>query len=126
MANYTCNSTGRYKKVAITGLGIGMANFLLILLRWPEEPSFWELAYIFCASIGTSGLLATQFVGLSASVPKGMTATTTTAYYLSQQFGMMIGVTLTAAVNRRIFQHLLKQNLGTSAEALRVRNKHRF
>ncbi|KAE8315917.1 major facilitator superfamily domain-containing protein [Aspergillus transmontanensis] len=109
--------SGKYKKLAIGSLAGGMLSFFLMSLRWPEDPSFWELAYPFFAIFTIYGVLTTQFVGLSASIPKGMNATTTTIYYLSQQFGMMLGFTLTPAVNRKIFTYKLKQKLGTSTQA---------
>jgi hypothetical protein len=93
---------------------------VLITLRWPEGPSFWELAYPFFAAVGVMGLLSTQFIGLSASTPKDMIATSTTGYYLAQQFGIMLGVTLAPAVTRKVFKYYLKEKLGTSTESLLV------
>lgn len=122
MTYYMLNSTGRYKRLSITGTAIALTNFVLIAVRWPEGPSFWELAYPFCVSVGIMGLLATQFVGLSASTPKDMIATTTTGYYLAQQFGIMLGVTLAPAISRRVFRHYLMARLGTTPEALEVSN----
>ncbi|KAB8216637.1 major facilitator superfamily domain-containing protein [Aspergillus novoparasiticus] len=112
--------SGKYKKLATGSLAVGMLNLFLMSLRWPEDPSFWELAYPFLAVFTISGLLTTQFMGLSASTPNGMNSTTTTAYYLSQQFGMMLGFTLTPAVNRKILTYKLKDKLGTSTHALLV------
>ena len=67
--------------------------------------------------MGIGGLFATLFMGLSASIPKGMSATAITVYYMAQQLGMILGVTLAAAACRRAFEAQLFRHLGAYPEA---------
>lgn len=110
-------STGKYKSLSIFCLGLTSLSYLLIAIRWPQGPSTWELLYTFCSGIGIGGLFATLFIGISASIPKNMSATAITSYYMSQQLGMILGVTLAAAACRRTFEAQLFRKLGAYPEA---------
>lgn len=111
------SSTGRYKLLSILCLSLASLSYLLIAIRWPQGPRRWELLYTFGSGMGIGGLFATSFMGLSASIPKDMSATAITVYYMSQQLGMILGVTLAAAACRRTFEAQLFRHLGAYPEA---------
>lgn len=106
--------------MSIVALGVTMISYILILLRWPHGSTHWEFTYSFGAGAGIGGLLSTQFVGLSASTPEEMSATAITIYYLSQQIGEILGITLAATVSRGLFKGRLLRNLGTQPEDIKV------
>ncbi|KAJ5487279.1 Major facilitator superfamily domaingeneral substrate transporter [Penicillium desertorum] len=58
-----------------------------------------------------AGLFTTQFVALSARSRGGHARTTITAYYLAQQFGIIIGVTTSATIVRTLFANDLRRTL---------------
>lgn len=65
--------------------------------------------------------LSAQFVGLSASTPEEYAATSITSYYLFQQAGTMIGITLTTVLQNLIFEEKLETKVGESPEDMKVR-----
>lgn len=97
-----------------------MICFLLTAIRWRFRPSLWELAYVSLGYVALAGTLAAQFVGISASAPKEHSATAITTYYIFQQMGVILGVTLAATLSRQVFENALFQELGTDKDALQV------
>jgi hypothetical protein len=85
----------------------------------------WELFYSFFFSWGLGMTLSAQFVGLSASTPEAFAATSITSYYLFQQAGTMIGITMTTVLQHLVFKEKLEAAIGESPEDLNVR-KHLF
>lgn len=65
--------------------------------------------------------LSAQFVGLSASTPEEYAATSITSYYLFQQAGTMIGITVTTVLQHLVFKEKLESTIGESPEDLKVR-----
>ncbi|KAJ5953450.1 major facilitator superfamily domain-containing protein [Penicillium verhagenii] len=116
--------TGKYKALAISGCGIGIISCLMIGWRWPQSPTptIWEQLYPFGLGFGLGGSLAASFVGLSASIPDNVTAPAFTIYYLCQQVGMILGVTVASMISRGFFKTYLLRNLGQSADSLEVRS----
>lgn len=86
---------------------------MLILLRWRQGTNAWEGSlYAFPSGLGSGMILSTQFIGLSTSAPKDQLATSISIYYLSQQVGTIVGISVTAAVLRGAFQNTLMRELG--------------
>jgi hypothetical protein len=81
----------------------------------------WELFYSFFFSWGLGMVLSAQFVGLSASTPEEFAATSITSYYLFQQAGTMIGITMTTVLQHLVFKERLEAKIGESPEDLKVR-----
>jgi rRNA maturation endonuclease Nob1 len=68
----------------------------------------WEISYGFLAWFGMGMTLSSQFVALSASKPERNAATSVTTYYLVQQVGFMIGITLSKAlISKEIERRLI-------------------
>ncbi|KAL9127025.1 MAG: hypothetical protein Q9217_004014 [Psora testacea] len=81
------------------------------MLRWRGHISVWESLEILPASLGVGLLNSSQFIGLSAAVEKSHLATAISIFFLSQQIGMMIGASASAALLRYGFRDALIQKL---------------
>ncbi|KAJ5902903.1 transporter [Penicillium taxi] len=103
--------TGKYKVLSLVSWLVGAVGYALMLVRWPMGPSRWENMYPFIASIGICGFLVGQYVGLSAVLPAEMKAMTMTVYFMSQQLGIMFGVTVNSTASRKILQKCLLHDL---------------
>ena len=81
------------------------------MLRWRGRISVWESLEVLPASLGVGLLNSSQFIGLSAAVEKSHSATAISIFFLSQQLGMMIGASASAALLRHGFRDALIQKL---------------
>lgn len=90
------------------------------MLRWRGRINVWESLYIFPASIGVGMLNSSQFTGLAASVERSQLATAVSMFYLSQQVGLMMGASGSAALLRRTFRDALMANLSGLSNADKV------
>lgn len=81
------------------------------MLRWRGRISIWESLEILPASLGVGLLNSSQFIGLSAAVEKSHLATAISIFFLSQQIGMMVGASTSAALLRHGFRDALVQKL---------------
>lgn len=61
--------------------------------------------------LGVGGIFVCTFTGLSVSVPRQMTATAMTNYYLCQQLGLVVGVSVASAASRALFEKSLSQDI---------------
>ncbi|KAJ5896619.1 uncharacterized protein N7473_006018 [Penicillium subrubescens] len=112
--------SGKHRVWAIIGLITALLSFALILPRWSLfEQKMWELFYSFFFSWGLGMVLSAQFVGLSASTPEAFAATSITSYYLFQQAGTMIGITVTTVLQHLVFKEKLEAKIGESPEDLK-------
>jgi hypothetical protein len=75
----------------------------------------WEISYGFFAWVGMGMTLSSQFVALSASKPEKNAATSVTTYYLVQQVGFMMGITLSKALISRDLESRLMVALRNEA-----------
>jgi hypothetical protein len=75
----------------------------------------WEISYGFLAWVGMGMTLSSQFVALSASKPEKNAATSVTTYYLVQQVGFMMGITLSKALISRDLESRLMVALRNEA-----------
>lgn len=90
---------------------ISILSHLLIALRWRHGTNVWESSYVFPAGLGAGMVLSTQFIALSASAPRPQLATAMGMYYLCQQFGRILGVSLSTAILRIDFRRTLERRL---------------
>lgn len=81
------------------------------MLRWRGRISIWESLEILPASLGVGLLNSSQFIGLSAAVEKSHLATAISIFFLSQQIGMMVGTSASAALLRHGFRNALVRKL---------------
>ncbi|OKP11188.1 hypothetical protein PENSUB_3210 [Penicillium subrubescens] len=113
--------TRKYLRWSIIGLTIAILSFLLILIRWTiYQPQMWEISYGFFAWVGMGMTLSSQFVALSASKPEQNAAASVTTYYLVQQIGFMMGITLSKALLSREIERRLMFALRNEVERNQV------
>lgn len=61
--------------------------------------------------LGVGGILVCTFSGLSVSVPSEMTATAMTNYYLCQQLGLVVGISVVSSASRAVFEKCLSHDI---------------
>ena len=96
-------------------------SFTLILVRWRENISHWELSYTVLVGAGISALMSFQYIALSNRVPDS-SASIITSYYLAQQIGTLVGTASSNGLFRVVFRRRLSVHLGESSEAQKVRH----
>ncbi|KAJ6022277.1 hypothetical protein N7540_007781 [Penicillium herquei] len=120
IAGRKIQSTGKYHGLTQVGLIITIMSGVLIMIRWCFFTIYtWELIYSFPYGIGLGILFSTQFVELSAYSPEDYSARLITTYYLMQQIGSVVGVSVTAGVIRSAFASGLKVVFGGGVEGMR-------
>lgn len=71
--------------------------------------------------LGVGGIFVCTFSALSVSVPSQMTATAMTNYYLCQQLGLVVGVSVVSSASRAVFEKGLSQDIPLSKDKSQVR-----
>ena len=108
--------------LAVVSVFISILSHLLITLRWRHGTNIWEAQYVVLVGVGFGIVLSTQFIGLSASAPRAQLATAIGMYYLSQQFGEILGVSIASTILRVDFRNTLRKRLGDRPDADMVSN----
>ena len=90
------------------------------MFRWPNGADLWELVYLAIHSVGHTGIITTCFVAISVATPKSAGAGPITTYYMSQQIGMVIGVTASSVFTRDAFRNILIDKLADHPYATEV------
>jgi MFS family permease len=119
-AGHIISRTSRYKMLSVASAAISILAHLLITVRWRHGTNIWEAQYVDLIGVGFGMLLSTTFIGLSASAPKPQLATAIGMYYLSQQFGEILGVSISATILRGDFRNTLQKRLGDQPDAERI------
>lgn len=113
--------TGKYKSLSIKCCMAMILGNMLLVIRLPQAPYYWEIFFTIIIGVGMGGFFSVTFVGLSASIPDRMSATAMTVYYLAQQLGMMMGITATSVTCRMVFKNYLERKLADFAGSIQVR-----
>lgn len=92
----------------------------MIAARWPHRPIVGEMICYLGLGIGVGGTLVCAFTALSVSVPDQMTATAMTNYYLCQQLGLVLGVSVTSAASQALFRKYLGQEFPVGKDKSKV------
>ena len=71
----------------------------------------WEALGTFPFGLFAGIVLSTQFIGLYHCAPKQYMATAISMYYMSQQIGIALGISLFSALLKREFQTTLQETL---------------
>lgn len=90
------------------------------MFRWPNGADLWELVYLAIHSVGHTGIITTCFVAISVATPKSAGAGPITTYYMSQQIGMVVGVTASSVFTRDAFRNILIDKLADHPYATEV------
>ena len=90
--------TASYKLLTLIGVLSSFTCYILLVLRWRGNTSFWESLYIGPGGFGTGIVQATTFVGLAAGVDEAQMAIASTGLYLSANIGGLVGISLASKV----------------------------
>lgn len=92
----------------MVSLVFGSLIYLVIAIRWGNQPYRWEHFYILPAGMGMGAILTCTFVGMTMSTPKRLHATAICIYFLCQQVGGIIGTAVSSVTLRTIFKNTLE------------------
>ncbi|CEJ58991.1 hypothetical protein PMG11_07629 [Penicillium brasilianum] len=112
--------TGKYKSLSIKCCLAMILGNILLAVRLPQGPHYWEVLFTVIVGIGMGGFFAVTFVGLSASIPDKMSATAMTLYYLAQQLGMMMGISAASVTCRMVFRAYLERKLADFVDSVQI------
>ncbi|KAL2067238.1 hypothetical protein VTL71DRAFT_1662 [Oculimacula yallundae] len=111
IAGQIIRRSGRYKKLCLVSIACCILTELLVLLRWSHSTSIWESLVTFPFGIFGGIILSTQFIGLYQCTAKHQMATAITTYYMSQQVGIALGISLVSALMKQEFHTILQKTL---------------
>ncbi|KFY69360.1 hypothetical protein V496_00295 [Pseudogymnoascus sp. VKM F-4515 (FW-2607)] len=101
---------GTYKKLSLVSLFFCIANSVAILLRWPHNIGVWEEIFT-TLPFGLFGgiALSAQFIGLYQCSSKQYMATAISMYYMSQQIGVALGISISSGLLKNQFHSTLQK-----------------
>ncbi|XMA11303.1 hypothetical protein WAI453_004094 [Rhynchosporium graminicola] len=111
IAGQIIRRSGRYKKLCIISIACCIVTELFILLRWSHPIGIWESLITFPFGIFGGIILSTQFIGLYHCTAKHQMSTAITTYYMSQQIGIALGISLVSAFLKQEFHTNLQKTL---------------
>ncbi|PBP19900.1 hypothetical protein BUE80_DR009275 [Diplocarpon rosae] len=111
VAGQIIQKLGKYKMLSIVSLFLCMATSLLILLQWSHPIGTWAGLEVFPFGLFAGVVLSTQFIGLYSRASKQEMATAISMYYMSQQIGIALGISLTSSLLNQQFQSMLQDFL---------------
>ncbi|OBT44202.1 hypothetical protein VE00_04811 [Pseudogymnoascus sp. WSF 3629] len=104
---------GTYKKLSIISLFFCIANSVAILVRWPHTIGVWEgIMTTFPFGLFGGIALSAQFIGLYQCSSKQYMATAISMYYMSQQIGVALGISISSGLLKHQF-HVTLQKIMT-------------
>ncbi|KKY24555.1 putative major facilitator superfamily transporter [Phaeomoniella chlamydospora] len=98
LSGYIITKTGRYKHLTTLGSAAACVAYLLLILRWRGHHHPAELVYIFPGGFGSGVIQSTTFIHLAACLDQSEIAIAGTSLYLSQNVGLLVGISLATAV----------------------------
>jgi MFS family permease len=101
--------TGRYKFLLFFAALSACFCYGLIILTWHGDTSPLASLGIFPGGFGTSMAGSTTFIALMAYIPHKDAAVATGGLYLSQNIGMILGLSVSSSIQRGELRSLLDQ-----------------
>jgi predicted MFS family arabinose efflux permease len=98
LSGYVISKTGRYKLLTILANLGGFLGYVLVLLRWRGATNWAETLYIAFGGFASGTNQSTAFIHLAASLDPSMIAIAGTAFYLSQNLFLLVGIQLATGV----------------------------
>ncbi|CAL3964594.1 unnamed protein product [Diplocarpon coronariae] len=111
IAGQIIKKLGNYKILSLISLFLCMATSLLILIQWSHPIGTWAGLEVFPFGLFAGVVLSTQFIGLYNRASKQEMATAISMYYMSQQIGIALGISLTSSLLNQQFQSMLQNFL---------------
>ncbi|KFY33213.1 hypothetical protein V494_07823 [Pseudogymnoascus sp. VKM F-4513 (FW-928)] len=96
--------------LSLVSLFFCMANSVAILLRWPHNIGVWEEIFTtFPFGLFAGVALSAQFIGLYQCSSKQYMATAISMYYMSQQIGVALGISISSGLLKHQFHTTLQK-----------------
>ncbi|KAG6991089.1 hypothetical protein G7Y79_00057g090710 [Physcia stellaris] len=111
LSGYIIKRTASYKYLTIAGTTIATLGYLLLILFWRGNTSFWESLYITPGGFGMGTVFAATFVGLAAGVEESQMAIASTGLYLSTNLGTLTGMSVASKIMQASLRKGLKRSL---------------
>ena len=111
LTTHDTSSTKRYKNMTLIALCFCMLTTLAIFFQWRDGCTIWETLILFPMGATLGVFYSTQFIGMSASLPKSRQTAGFGTYYVYQQLGFVAGPAVGLALVQGLFSKSLEQNL---------------
>ncbi|KAG0644987.1 hypothetical protein D0Z07_9142 [Hyphodiscus hymeniophilus] len=111
IAGQVIKKFGSYKQLSIVSLFLSIGTCILILFQWSRPIGPWESLTTLPYGLFAGIVLSTQFIGLYHCAPKENMATAISMYYMSQQIGIAVGISLCSSLLKRQFRTTLTKTL---------------
>ncbi|CAG8976828.1 hypothetical protein HYALB_00009092 [Hymenoscyphus albidus] len=111
IAGQVTRKIGKYKRLSLVSLLLCIANSLLIIFQWSHSLGTWDILTTLPLGLFGGMILSSQFIGMYHNAPKEQMATAIGMYYMSQQVGIALGITLTSSLFKQQFEATLKDTL---------------
>lgn len=99
-------------------------GYVLMAIRWQGPINVFESLYLTLPALGLGIVTSTQLTALNLKAPKDRAASAVSVYLLSQQIGVMLGTSASAALLHAIFRSVLSGKLGSLPHKDKVRKIH--
>ncbi|KAI8933411.1 hypothetical protein NX059_010026 [Plenodomus lindquistii] len=103
--------TGRYKALILGATIVSSSAYLLLILRWHGNTSWFESLYIFPGGFGMGIVQSALFISVQASVDQSQVAVAASALYLASAIGALSGMAGVSAVLRSTLRSGLDHRL---------------
>ncbi|KAE9370966.1 MFS general substrate transporter [Stipitochalara longipes BDJ] len=100
-----------YKRLSLVSQFFCIATSLVILLQWSHPIGTWDALTTFPFGFFAGVVLSTQFIGLYLCAPKQYMATAISTYYMCQQIGIALGISISSSLLKQQFQTTLQKIL---------------
>lgn len=97
--------------MTLIALGFCFLMYLAIFVQWRDGCSSWEALILFPLGATLGVFYSTQFIGMSASLPRSRQTACFGAYFLYQQLGFVSGPAAGLALVQAVFGQSLETNL---------------
>lgn len=120
IAGYVIRRTAKYKTLIVLATFSSCVSYFLLIVRWHENISVWEVLETFPGGFGTGIVGSGIFIALTSSVEHKDIAMATGGMYLGSAFGMMTGIAVSTSVQLTSLRRLLVERLqGPGSEKVR-------
>lgn len=106
----------QYKTLTLAAIGVALAGWVLILVRWNGPLNLIESLYVLLPGFGMGTIQSSTFIHVAASLDRKDMSIAGTVWFLAQSFGYLIGASFATALINAMLRSYLGQGLEGFAE----------
>ena len=111
LTGWVIQRTGKYKALTIIATLSSAFTYIILILRWKGQISFWESLEIVPGGFGAGIASVTTFIALTNVIEHGEMAVATGGLYLSVAIGMLGGIAVSNSVQLSTLRVILGKRL---------------